>query len=117
MNDSQGGMHRVVLLIILLIFCESKASPVPNAEARDRKFTLDLCDVAIVKVFKEMEKASDYVFAWPVAVNADIHKQVSIRVKGVSLAVVMEHLLADTGLTYRLLDKQIVIYREERING
>lgn len=112
MNDSQGGIHRVVFLMILLIFCGGEVSPALNGEEKpDWIFTLDLYEVAIVTVFKEVEKTSDYVFAWPADVSADIHKPVNIHVKGVSITVVMERLLQDSGLAYRVLDRQIVVFR------
>lgn len=98
--------------MILLIFCSGEASPALNEEEKpDWIFTLDLYEVAMVSVFKEVEKASDYVFAWPADVSADIQKPVSIRVKGVSIAVVMDRLLKDSGLTYRVLDRQVVVFR------
>ena len=117
MNDSQVRMHRVVFSIILLIFCSDGASPAPDrGEKPDWIFTLDLHEVAIVSVFKEVEKASGYVFAWPADVHTDIHKPVSIHVKGVSIAMVMNLLLKDSGLTYRVLDRQIVVFRLRKLN-
>lgn len=98
--------------MILLIFCGDEASPaLHSGEKPDWIFTLDLYEVAIVTVFKEVEKTSDYVFAWPADVSADIHKPVNIHVKGVSITVVMERLLKDSGLTYRVLDRQIIVFR------
>lgn len=98
--------------MILLIFCGGGASPaLDGSEKPDWIFTLDLYEVAMASVFKEVEKSSGYVFAWPADVSADIHKPVSIHVKGVSIAVVMNLLLKDSGLAYRILDRQIVVFR------
>lgn len=117
MNDTQVGIHRVVFLMILLIFCGGGASPaLDDREKPDWIFTLDLYEVAITSVFKEVEKSSGYVFAWAADVSADIHKPVSIRVKGVSIAVVMNCLLRDTGLAYRVLDRQIVVFRLKELD-
>lgn len=98
--------------MILLIFCGGGVSPaLDDREKPDWIFTLDLYEVAMMSVFKEVEKTSGYVFAWPADVQTDIRKPVSIHVKGVSIAVVMEHLLKDSGLAYRVLDRQIVVFR------
>lgn len=99
--------------MILLIFCDGEASPaLSSGEKPDWIFTLDLYEVAMVSVFKEVERTSGYVFAWPAELHADIHKSVSIHVKGVSITVVMEHLLKNSGLTYRVLDRQVVVFRQ-----
>lgn len=98
--------------MILLIFCGDEASPaLHSGEKPDWIFTLDLHEVAMVSVFKEVEKTSGYVFAWPADVSADIRKPVSICVRDVSIAVVMNLLLKDSGLAYRVLDRQIIVFR------
>lgn len=118
MNDRQERVHRVAFLLILLIFCGGKLSPASvGREKPDCKFTFELCEVAMVSVFKEVEKASDYVFAWPADVSADIHKPVSVRVKGAPLSVVMECILHGSGLTYRVLDRQVVVFRASAVQG
>lgn len=104
-------IHRVVSLLILLICGGTRALSVTDVAAVEWKFSLDMHHVAIAKVFDAVEKQSDFVFAWDSDVKSDISRQVTIRVSDAPINVVMDRVLRNTGLTYRRLDKQIVVYR------
>lgn len=107
-------IHRVVSLLILLMCGGLGVLPADNAGLSEWKFSFHMHDVAIVRVFDAVEKRSDFVFAWDSDIHNDISRQVTVHVSDAPINVVMEHILLDSGLTYRRLDKQIVVYRIDR---
>lgn len=108
------AIHRVVSLLILLICGSVRVLPVTDVAVAEWQFSLDMHNVAIVRVFDAVEKKSDFVFAWDSDIKSDICKQVTVHVSDVPINVVMECVLLDSGLTYRRLDKQIVVYKVKR---
>lgn len=113
-SRKMSAIHRVVSLLILLICGGTGVLPAGNAGLVEWKFSFHMHDVAIVKVFDAVEKKSDFVFAWDSDVKNDICKPVTVHVSDASINVVMDRVLLDSGLTYRRLDKQIVVYKVGR---
>ena len=108
------AIHRGVSLLILLICSGSRVFSAGGIAVQEWKFSLDMHDVAMVRVFDAVEKSSDFVFAWDSDIRNDIRRQVTIHVSNAPIHVVMDRVLDKSGLTYRRLDKQIVVYKIRR---
>lgn len=109
--DGHAIIHRVVFLFILLMCCGGRMSSARDVRVSDWRFSIALENVSMVRVFDEIERKSGFVFAWSCDIDNEIHRKVSIHVSNVPINAVMEILLADSGLTYRKLDRQIVVCR------
>lgn len=109
--DDRGRIQRVVFAFILFACSSMPISSAKKVIVDEWRFSLDMKHAAMIKVFDEIEKKSDFVFAWSCDVDAEIHRDISIHVSGAPISSIMEILLEDTDLTYRRLEKQIVIYR------
>lgn len=105
------AIHRGVSLLVLLICGGSKVFSAGDIAVQEWKFSFDMHDIAIVRVFDAVEKSSDFVFAWDSDIRNEIRRQVTIHVSDAPIHVVMDRVLDKSGLTYRRLDKQIVVYK------
>lgn len=108
------AIHRGVSLFVLLICSGDGGLSAGDAAAAEWQFSFDMHNVAIVRVFDAVEKRSDFVFAWDSDIADAIGRQVTIRVSNAPLNVVMERVLNHSGLTYRRVDRQIVVYKDPK---
>lgn len=79
-----------------------------SAVGFSQRFNLNLRNTAINKVFKEIEKQSDYTFWYKtdLLLNAD---KVSINLKNANIEKVLEECFANQPLDYLIVDKTIVV--------
>ena len=94
--------------IIMLVAC-LHASAEGSAQ-----ITLNASKVPLQKALSEIQKQSGYDFFY----SYELMQQsgtVSIRVKNVSLKEALDQLLAGIGLTYRIIDKTVVIKKKEEL--
>lgn len=80
---------------------------------QETEFTLRLKSITIREVFKELEKKSDYRFIFAGNANETANKRVDLNVDSQSIEEILDGLLYDTNLTYRILENQVVVYRDK----
>ena len=79
------------------------------------KLSLDLKNVYITEVIKSIENQSEFVFIYEKdALNLD--KKVSINVRETSVDKVLSEVLKDTGTSFEIADKQIIITKSDPVN-
>lgn len=100
------------LLIISLIFLFCSLFSL-EAFSQNRKFSFHLNNVTVQEIVKEIEKSSDFVFIFSEDVLDEVEKPDSISVSNVSIDSLLSELFHDLGLEYRLLDKQVVVFKSD----
>lgn len=95
-------MQRITLSLILLI--ASALSSITMAQ--DQKLSFNFKNEALTEVIKKLDTATDYSFK----VDCDASKyRVSGNLKDVSLFTILNYVLADTPLDYKVSGKQITV--------
>ncbi|MDR0845348.1 MAG: TonB-dependent receptor [Tannerella sp.] len=93
-------------LIVSMSFC------CLNLYAQKTKLSLDLQNVTIKDVFREIEKNSEYIFLFQ---DQGIEsKKVSINIKDKTLEEVLKELFSNTNITYKIADRQVLITTKEK---
>lgn len=79
-----------------------------SANGYSQRVTLNLENVSLEKVFKEIKKQSDFYFLYN---NGELKKvgKVSVHVTNVTVDEAIRQSLSSTGFTYRIVDKTIVL--------
>lgn len=92
-----------LIAFIMLIACLQA-----SATGYSQKITLDLRDVPLGKVFKEIRRQSGYFFLYN---NEQVNKaeKVSLKVDKASLEEALEKCLSSTPFTFRIIDRTIVL--------
>ncbi|MEE4197158.1 MAG: TonB-dependent receptor [Bacteroidales bacterium] len=84
--------------------------------AQNAKLSLSLNNVSLKKVFKEIEKQSDFYFMYNDS-KVNVSKKVSIEAEGYTIYELLDQILYDSGIVYEVVDKQIVLNpKQERID-
>lgn len=78
--------------------------------------TLDLKNVTIEQVFQAIEAQTEFSFFYDEnEINSGKH--ISLNVKNANITSVLDKVLADKNLAYRIVDRHIVLYKPENRNA
>lgn len=99
---------RIMKTTLFLFLCSILFSHA--ADSYSQVFTFDLHSSSIRDVCREIEKNSDYIFVFSDNSETLINRKIDAKATADEVTEVLNSVLANSGLTYRILDKQIVIY-------
>lgn len=107
---------KIMRITILLLFTSILISQAATGYSQEIEFTFDLKSVSIKDISSEIEKNSNYRFIFAGNAKKSIHKKVDVTSNTETIEEVLDIILASTHLTYRIIDNQIVIYKDEEKN-
>lgn len=81
------------------------------------KFTLIYEDVTLIRILSEIENNSDYIFLFNEK-TIDVNKSVNVNVTEGSIETVLDQVMTEAEISYKIFGRQILIYRPliNRIN-
>ena len=112
--EDKGNLNNVkhVLKImrttLLLLFFSIMFSSASNIFSQG--FTIKPGTTSIKEACEEIERNSDYIFVFSDNCEKVLGKKVNVDADTNDVAEVLDAILSSTGLTYRIIDKQIVVY-------
>jgi TonB-linked SusC/RagA family outer membrane protein len=98
---------------VLMLFIGMCAGFADNAYPQEAKFSFHLTDMSIREIINEIEKNSDYVFVFADNTGTETSKKVSVKAEDFDVTQVLDNLFAGTQLTYRIIDRQVVVFRDK----
>ena len=101
---------RLTICFLFLGFLISQASP---GYSQETEFTLNFTSASIQDVLTKIESESSYRFIFDGYAKKVVDKKVRVSVDSQNLEEILTDILSDTQLSYRILDDQVVIYRDE----
>ncbi|MBN2774199.1 MAG: TonB-dependent receptor [Prolixibacteraceae bacterium] len=101
---------RVMKLLTLLMILVYSANAV-NGYSQQTKFSFSLNDATVIEIFKEIEDNSEYIFLYNEKM-IDVNRRVNIDIKNKKIDSILEELFKNTGNTWKIYDRQIVIFPE-----
>ena len=110
-NYIQRILKIMRITVFLFFFC-IVFSHATTSHSQEAKLSLHLKSTTIKEVCKEIEKQTGLVFVFADNTEDVTVKKVHIRANSRSISNIMDDLLFDTGLEYKILDKQVVLYKE-----
>lgn len=84
-----------------------------NVHPQQKEISLNLRNATITNAISEIEKSSDYVFLITDEVKTELNKKASINVSDESINNILELILMDTNLDYRVVERQVTLYKNE----
>lgn len=100
----------IVLVIISLFSIDAKGF------SQNPQISLDHNQIEIGELFNEIEQKTDMHFLYNVE-DVDLKKEVSIHVKNEKLSEVLEQVLTDVALTYKIRNDQVVLFPMDKEKG
>lgn len=110
--DNFKHVLRVMRITLFFLFFSILLSQAANSFSQETEFTLHLKSTTIKEVCKELEKKSDYRFVFAGNASETAEKRVNIAVNSQNITEILNNLLSNTDLSYRILDNQVVIYSD-----
>ncbi|MGI6048084.1 MAG: SusC/RagA family TonB-linked outer membrane protein [Petrimonas sp.] len=107
LNNLKRILKIMRITLFFLFFC-ILFSTAKNSYSQ--KFTIKLKSTSIREVCREIEKNSDYIFVFSDNCEELVDKKVNVDNNSKNVTEILDAILSDTGLTYKILDKQIVVY-------
>ncbi len=102
-----------VLIVLLTMTLVSFAS---GGYSQTKNFTFQLKNVSLLEIFNEIEEQSDMQIAYDIS-SIDINQRINISVKGAPVENVLKEALQNTGLSYRIMNRYIIISTKGGISG
>lgn len=103
---------RITLFFLFFYIFFSSAS-----NGYSQVFTFEFESTTIKKVCREIERKSDYIFVFSDNAEEIIDKKIDVNVNVGKVEEILTQILSGTGLTYKILDKQIVVYHEKKVDS
>ena len=102
-------MMKLSLLLVVLSICQLQARVLGQGN-----ITLKVEQTAIEKVLNRIEKSSEFRFLYNYELEA-LKKKVDISVDNSPLSETLKKLFANTDLTYKLLDNNLVVVKSSKL--
>ena len=103
---------RLSLFFILVGLLQVTANP--SSYSQVKVFNISLDNATILQVFEKIEKESEFVIFYNLT-QLDVKKKVSINLKNTTVDKILNLSLSGTGTTYRINDRQIIIYPKPHV--
>ncbi len=103
-----GKMIRIMRLTIFVVFISLYQAIAVRSYSQQTKLTLVLNNVSVEKVIDEIEQATDFFFLYNKD-RIDVERKVDLNVKGESIDKVLDRLFQNSGVTYTIKNRQILL--------
>lgn len=100
------------IMKVLFIFLFALIAGINARSYSQETINLHLKNTPIKDVFSEIEKKSDYIFILSDNVESEMSRKTDIKIASSSIEEIVNLIVKNTGLRYKILNKQIVIYKE-----
>jgi len=112
LNNLKHVLKIMRIALFFLFFCILFSSA---SNSYSQEFTFDLKSASIREVCKQIEKESDFIFVFSDNSERLIDKKVNVEAHSKNVTEILDAVLSNTDLTYRILDKQIVVYESKGV--
>ena len=110
LNNFKHYLKIMRIALFFLFFCILFSSA---SNSYSQEFMIKSKTASIKEVCREIEKNSDFIFVFSDNSEKLIDKKVNVEATSKNVTEILDEVLSDTGLTYKILDNQIVIYQED----
>lgn len=107
---------KVMKLLILFVFVLNFNMLAVSVYAQNNKLTIETRGASLEDVLKKIEETSGYEFFYHVD-RIDLSRKVDLNLKDEEVEKVLEQLLRETGSSYRIVGKHILITSDEEVAG
>lgn len=106
-------MLRIMRLSLLLILLSTIMTFGSASYSQNVKLTLNMNKSTVREVIKAIEDQSEFIFFYQDQ-NLDLNRRVNMKVSNKSVEEILKELFSETGNTYTIRDRQIIIGKAEK---
>jgi iron complex outermembrane receptor protein len=100
-------------LLFVLVFTGSMAFAASSYSQKTR-IDLQLKNSSLTEILKSIEKTSEFIFIYNKS-NVDLSEKKNISVRDQNIETVLDMLFKDTGVTYKIDDRQVFLYKYDEV--
>ena len=104
---------RIMRITVFLLFLSIMFSHAATSHSQEAMLSLELKSTTIREACREIEKQTGLLFVFADNTEETIAESVNIRANNEPISTILDNLFANTKLKYKILDKQIVIFKDE----
>ncbi|WP_352422557.1 SusC/RagA family TonB-linked outer membrane protein [Proteiniphilum sp.] len=104
---------KIMRITLFFLFFGILFSQAATGYSQDVELTLNLKSASIKEICEEIEKQSDFRFIFAGNAKKIINKKVDLTANSQDINEILDNILSNTDLKYRILDNQVVIYRDD----
>ena len=108
---------KIMKISILLSFLCLFSLAAENIHSQQLKLSLELKNVTIREAISEIEKTSDYVFLITDEARLELNKKTSLHAKKESIHAILGTILKNTDLRYKIVERQVSLYKIASANS
>ncbi|WP_366184331.1 TonB-dependent receptor [Flavobacterium ovatum] len=102
----------IIMRTFVLFIASGLTSVYANSPYAHKKLDINVQNLTIEELFKEIQNKSEYIFLYKDGVLDDHHK-VSLNLKGTQLEDILNKSFSNTVLDYTITDRQVVIKKKK----
>lgn len=106
-------ISKLLKLLTFVFLVNTMMAYADSSYSQNTVFSLNLKNVPISKVLNVIEKESEYVFFYNKDVAKTLKKKTSVEVYAANINAILDYVLKDTNLTYRINDRQLTIFNND----
>lgn len=111
LNNFKHYLKIMRITLFFLFFCILFSSA-DNSFSQEFSFNLE--SASIREICKQIEKESDFIFVFSDNCEKLIDKKINIESHSKNVTDILDAVLSNTGLTYKILDNQIVVFESKK---
>lgn len=105
---------RIMRITVFLFFFSIMLSHAATSHSQETKVSLNLKATTIDEACKAIEKQTGFVFVFADNTEDAMTRKASIQANSASISNLLDDLFLGTGLGYAIIDKQVVVYKEDK---
>lgn len=115
--DNYYQALRMMKIMIFFLLAGISSIFASSTYSQSTSLSLNIDNKSIKEVLSTIEKKSDYVFFFSEDIISDLNKRVNIHAKKNTLKDILDEIFLQTGLNYRIVDRQVTITKANQIRG
>lgn len=112
-TNNYRNILKVMRITTFFFFLSIMFSQAATSHSQETRLSLHLNATTIKEACEKIEEQSGLLFVFADNIEETIVKKVDIEANNRAISDILDDLLTDTGLGYQILEKQIVVYKDE----
>jgi TonB-linked SusC/RagA family outer membrane protein len=109
--DNYHRILKIMKITAFFLFLGIFFAHADGSYSQETNLTLNLHSATIREVCEQIEKQSNYIFVFSDNSEEVLGKKVNVEANSKNVSEVLDAVFSNTGLTYKILDKQIAVYK------
>lgn len=109
-------MIRIMRFAIFILFLSLSQAFAVDSYSQQTKLSLDLKNAKVEDVLDKIEKSSEFYFMYNKGM-VDVERKIDIQVEGKGINQILDKIFENTGISYSIKDRQILLINNSMVNN